>query len=159
VPSFPSAAREAGSDTPRVDHESRIELFASFAITASGQPATHSSGFPIGSQFAVDAIDGKPSGNRPRTFAMQVARNGNPYAIGFGGCHGWFGQIAMLDRGEIKVESVDTTQGEPQGPCEPEEQKIEDRFLTLLKEAVRWRAEGPTLILESGSGSIHLAKR
>jgi hypothetical protein len=48
---------------------------------------------------------------------------------------------------------------EPQGPCEPEEQKIEDRFLTLLKEAVRWRAEGPTLILESGSGSIHLAKR
>jgi hypothetical protein len=31
--------------------------------------------------------------------------------------------------------------------------------LTLLKEAVRWRAEGPTLILESGSGSIHLAKR
>jgi hypothetical protein len=50
-----------------------IALFASFAIAASGQPATHSSGFPIGSQFAVDAIDGKPSGNRPRTFAMQVA--------------------------------------------------------------------------------------
>ena len=109
--------------------------------------------------FNIISIDGKTLSDRPRTFTIGLALNGNPYGVGFGGCHGWGANIEALERGQIKVESVHVTQAQPQGACTPEQQRAEDEFLDVLKQgAVRWRMEEQTLVLESNARTIRMAE-
>jgi heat shock protein HslJ len=129
-----------------------------YLTQAAAPPPSHSSGFPVFTQFNLDAINGESYGDRPRTLNVNLAGNGIPYAVGFAGCHGWVGQIRNLDRQQIKFESIDLTQGQPQGPCSPAQQKAEDDFLNALKQASRWQFNVPTLILSWDGGTMRMIK-
>jgi heat shock protein HslJ len=120
---------------------------------AQAQPVSHSSGFPISKQFTLNSINGKANGNRPQTLVIGLAGNGNPYAAGFAGCHGWFGQIAKLDHVQLKIDRINVTQGQPRGPCNPDQQKGEEIFLAALKQVTAWSVDQQTLILTWDSGN------
>jgi tripartite-type tricarboxylate transporter receptor subunit TctC len=126
------------------------------ASTPQAQQKTHSSGFPVFTQFNLGSIDGEAYADLLRTLNMDIAGNGTPYAIGFAGCHGWVGTVRTLDREQIKFESIDLTQGQPQGPCSPAQQKAEDDFLNALKQAKRWQLDQQTLILTWDGGTMRM---
>jgi heat shock protein HslJ len=118
--------------------------------------AVHRSGFPVHTLFILASIDERAFSDRRRTFNIDLALNGNPYGVGFGGCHGWGANVEMLEHGQIKFESVGTDQGQPQGPCNADEQKGEDQFLAVLRQAIRWRIDGSTLIVESDANKLRM---
>jgi heat shock protein HslJ len=132
-------------------------LFCLAALPAEAQSPSHSSGFPVFTQFDLVSINGAAYGDRPRTLNMNLAGNGNPYAVGFAGCHGWVGTNLTLDREQIKFGSIDLTQGQPQGPCNPAQQKAEDDFLNALKQTNRWQLDQQTLILTWDGGTMRMA--
>jgi heat shock protein HslJ len=121
----------------------------SYTVTVS--PA-HSSGFPVFMQFDLASINGETYSDRLRTLNIDLAGNGNPMAVGFAGCHGWFAQIATLDHLQISLDSITVTQGQPQGACNAAQQKGEDDFLIALKQASRWRLDQRTLIMSWDNG-------
>jgi heat shock protein HslJ len=135
-----------------------VLFLSALPLPVNAQSSTHASGFPVERVFNLISIDGKALSDRPRTFTIGLALNGNPYGVGFGGCHGWGANIEALDRGQIKIESIHVTQAQPQGACTPEQQRAEDDFLTVLKQdAVHWRMEEQTLVLESNARTIRMA--
>jgi heat shock protein HslJ len=113
---------------------------------------THSSGFPLLTQFNLTSINGEIYSDRLRTLNIDLAVNGNPMAVGFAGCHGWFGQIQSLDKDQIKFDLIELTQGQPRGPCESAQQNAEDEFINALKKATRWRLDQQILILSLENG-------
>jgi tetratricopeptide (TPR) repeat protein len=133
-------------------------VFAMVAHAAHAQQPSHSSGFPLSRQFNLTSINGQTYSDRLRTFNVNIAGNGNAFGgVGFAGCHGWFGQIQTLDRDQIKFDLITLTQGQPQGPCNPAQQKAEDDFLNALKQVSHWRLEQETLTLSWDKGDMRLA--
>jgi heat shock protein HslJ len=49
------------------------------------------------------------------------------------------------------------TEGQPQGPCSPAQQKAEDDFLNALKQASQWQLDLQTLILTWDGGTMRMA--
>ena len=122
------------------------------------QTIPHQSAFPVERVFNVISINGKALSDRPRTFTIGLALNGNPYGVGFGGCHGWGANIETLDRSQIRIESVHVTQAQPQGTCTSEQQRSEDEFFFVLKQGVlSWRMEEQTLVLETNAVIVRMA--
>jgi len=69
---------------------------------------------------------------------IMLAGNGNPMATGFGGCRGWFGQMGGLHKGKIKFEIVaKTAPVAAQGPCKPDNEAVEQKFIAALESALR----------------------
>jgi poly(3-hydroxybutyrate) depolymerase/tetratricopeptide (TPR) repeat protein len=132
-------------------------VFSMVTVPVLAQQPSHSSGFPVFRQFNLISINGAAYSDRLRTLNVDLAGNGNAYAVGFAGCHGWGGQIQTLDRDQIKVDLASVTQGQPQGPCTPAQQKAEDDFLSALKQVSRWRVEQQTLTLSWDNGNMRLA--
>ena len=114
-------------------------VFSMVAVAVHAQQPSHSSGFPAFRQFNLISINGAVYSDRLRSLNINLAGNGNSYAVGFAGCHGWGGQIQTLDHDQIKFDLITLTQGQPQGACNPAQQKAEDEFVDALKQASRWR--------------------
>lgn len=121
------------------------------ASIASAQQS-HVSGFPIDSLFTLSSIDGTEISERQATMTVSLAGNGNPMAVGFGGCRGWFGQMGSLEKGKIKFEIVATTAPvAARGPCGPDHQATEKKFIAALESATRWELHADALIVQ-GNG-------
>jgi heat shock protein HslJ len=147
---------QSGHDVPWL---TRCGSDAQHFVAQPAPPSpSHSSGFPVFVQFKLGSINGETYGDRLRTLNMDIAGNGNPYAIGFAGCHGWVGAVSILDREQIRIGSIDLSQGQPQGPCNSAQQKAEDDFLNALKQVNRWQLDQQTLILTWEGGTMRMGR-
>jgi len=112
--------------------------------------AYNSTGFPINRNFVAVSLNGERINNaelpRPQTFQARRESVFRLRAFGYGGCNGWTGTLLIVPpKSIVWGDRYQTAMA--CGRAGP----YEERYLTALLGATRWRREERTLILENGT--------
>jgi heat shock protein HslJ len=121
------------------------------AVVVAAPASAQDKGFPLGKSYQAISI----SGFDVQTMAMTLAVTRNPAGeyrgSGHAGCNGWSATVMLRDD-QIDFVGIATTRKF----CGKPRMTAEEAFVTSLRSAKRWRAEGDRLIIEGDAARLLL---
>jgi heat shock protein HslJ len=121
------------------------------AVVLSAPASAQDGRFPLGKTYKAISITGFDVQNMAMTLAVTRNPAGEYRGSGHAGCNGWSASV-MLREDQIDFVGIATTRKF----CGKPRMTAEEAFVTSLRSAKRWRAEGDRLIIEGDAARLLL---